>query len=92
MRTGSCRITFSLSDWPREPGKPAAEPWHFGAADRHHETSDNGRYAEAFMREKYHLIYIVNEAGRIQAILPEQQLVSGYLDGKPGSAVSDLFM
>jgi stage IV sporulation protein FB len=46
-----------------------------------------------FMREKYHLIYIVNEAGRIQAILPEQQLVSGYLDGKkPGSAVSDLFM
>ncbi|MBP1966045.1 M50 family metallopeptidase [Paenibacillus aceris] len=46
-----------------------------------------------FMREKYHLIYIVNETGRIQAILPEQQLVSGYLDGKkPGSAVSDLFM
>ncbi|TXK84729.1 peptidoglycan DD-metalloendopeptidase family protein [Paenibacillus sp. N3.4] len=46
-----------------------------------------------FMREKYHLIYVVNEKGRIQAILPEQQLVSGYLDGKkPGSAVSDLFM
>lgn len=46
-----------------------------------------------FMREKYHLIYIVNETGRIQAVLPEQQLVSGYLDGKkPGSAVSDLFM
>jgi stage IV sporulation protein FB len=46
-----------------------------------------------FMREKYHLIYVVNEAGRIQAVLPEQQLVSGYLDGKkPGSAVSDLFM
>jgi stage IV sporulation protein FB len=46
-----------------------------------------------FMREKYHLIYIVGETGRIQAVLPEQQLVSGYLDGKkPGSAVSDLFM
>ncbi|MEW9700129.1 M50 family metallopeptidase [Paenibacillus sp. SI8] len=46
-----------------------------------------------FMREKYHLIYVVNEKGRIQAVLPEQQLVSGYLDGKkPGSAVSDLFM
>jgi stage IV sporulation protein FB len=46
-----------------------------------------------FMREKYHLIYVMNEKGRIQAILPEQQLVSGYLDGKkPGSAVSELFM
>ncbi|MDQ0878011.1 stage IV sporulation protein FB [Paenibacillus sp. V4I3] len=46
-----------------------------------------------FMREKYHLIYVVGETGRIQAVLPEQQLVSGYLDGKkPGSAVSDLFM
>ncbi|MBD0381696.1 M50 family metallopeptidase [Paenibacillus sedimenti] len=46
-----------------------------------------------FMREKYHLIYVINENGRIQAVLPEQQLVSGYLNGKkPGSAVSDLFM
>jgi stage IV sporulation protein FB len=46
-----------------------------------------------FMREKYHLIYIVNEKGRIQAIIPEQQLISGYLEGKkPGSAVSELFM
>jgi stage IV sporulation protein FB len=46
-----------------------------------------------FMREKYHLIYVMNEKGRIQAILPEHQLVSGFLDGKkPGSAVSELFM
>ncbi|UJF31996.1 M50 family metallopeptidase [Paenibacillus hexagrammi] len=46
-----------------------------------------------FMREKYHLIYVVNEKGRIQAVLPEQRLVSSYLDGKkPGSAVSELFM
>jgi stage IV sporulation protein FB len=45
-----------------------------------------------FMREKYHLIYVVNEKGRIQAVLPEQQLVYGYLEGKkPGSAVSELF-
>jgi stage IV sporulation protein FB len=45
------------------------------------------------MREKYHLIYVVNEKGRIQAVLPEQQLVSRYLDAnKPGSAVSELFM
>jgi stage IV sporulation protein FB len=46
-----------------------------------------------FMREKYHLIYVINEKGRIQAVLPEQQLVNSYLDGqKPGSAVSELFM
>jgi stage IV sporulation protein FB len=46
-----------------------------------------------FMREKYHLIYVMNEKGRIQAVLPEHLLVSGYLDGKkPGSAVSELFM
>ncbi|MEC0225577.1 M50 family metallopeptidase [Paenibacillus alba] len=52
-----------------------------------------GETLKLFMREKYHLIYIVNDVGRIQAVLPEQQIVSGYLDGKkPGSAVSDLFM
>jgi stage IV sporulation protein FB len=34
-----------------------------------------------YMREKYHLIYVMNEKGRIQAILPELQLVSGFLDG-----------
>jgi stage IV sporulation protein FB len=46
-----------------------------------------------FMREKYHLIYVINEKGRIQAILPEQQLINRFLDGKkPGSAVSELFM
>jgi stage IV sporulation protein FB len=46
-----------------------------------------------FMREKYHLIYVVNEKGAIQAVLPEQLLVGGYLDGKkPRSAVSELFM
>ncbi|MNI33734.1 Stage IV sporulation protein FB [compost metagenome] len=46
-----------------------------------------------FMREKYHLIYVVNPQGRIQGVLPEQRLVNEYLDGKkPGSAVSELFM
>jgi stage IV sporulation protein FB len=46
-----------------------------------------------FMREKYHLIYVVNEKGRIQAVIPEQQLINRFLDGKkPGSAVSELFM
>jgi stage IV sporulation protein FB len=42
------------------------------------------------MRERYHLIYVVNDKGRIQAVLPEQQVVAGYLKGmKPGSVVSD---
>lgn len=55
---------------------------------RHHKISD---ILKLFMREKYHLIYIMNDQGKIQAILPEQRLVSGYLDAKkPGSAVSEL--
>jgi len=45
------------------------------------------------MRDKYHLIYVLSERGRIQAVVPEQQLVSGFLEGKkPGSAVFELFM
>jgi stage IV sporulation protein FB len=57
---------------------------------RQHKISD---ILKLFMREKYHLIYVVNHTGRIQAILPEQQLVSGYLDGKkPGSSISELIL
>ncbi|MBP1996792.1 M50 family metallopeptidase [Paenibacillus eucommiae] len=45
------------------------------------------------MREKYHLIYIVNDKGSIQRVLPEQRLITGYLEEKkPGCAVSELFM
>ncbi|MCD1258214.1 M50 family metallopeptidase [Paenibacillus athensensis] len=45
------------------------------------------------MRDKYHLIYVLGERGRIQAVVPEQQLVRGFLEGKKaGSAVSELFM
>lgn len=46
-----------------------------------------------FMREQYHLVYVINELGVIQAVLPEQQVIKKYFtDNKPGSAVSDLFM
>lgn len=46
-----------------------------------------------FMREQYHLIYVVNEKGVIEKVLPEQRLSRSYcLENKPSSAVSDLFM
>lgn len=46
-----------------------------------------------FMRERYHLIYVIAENGAIDAVLPEQQLIKRFLlEKKPGSAVSDLFM
>lgn len=46
-----------------------------------------------FMREQYHLIYVINELGMIQAVLPEQLLIKKYFtENKPESAVSDLFM
>lgn len=46
-----------------------------------------------FMRERYHLIYVIDEQGAIRAVLPEQRLINRFmLEKKPGSAVSDLFM
>lgn len=52
-----------------------------------------GDIVRLFMRDKYHLVYVMNERGRIQAVLPEQQLLHAYFQLKlPGSAVSDVFM
>ncbi|MBW7476221.1 M50 family metallopeptidase [Paenibacillus oenotherae] len=46
-----------------------------------------------FKRDSYHLIVIMEDEGSILAILPEQQLVEGFLsDGKADRAVSELFM
>jgi stage IV sporulation protein FB len=46
-----------------------------------------------FMRDKYHLVYILSEGGRIQAVLPEQRLLYAYFQlNRPGSAVSDVFV
>jgi stage IV sporulation protein FB len=46
-----------------------------------------------FMREKYHLIYVMDERGSIQAVLPEQRLLhTFFIDKKPGCAVSELFL
>jgi stage IV sporulation protein FB len=46
-----------------------------------------------FKRDSYHLIVVMEEQGRIMAVLPEQRLVNGFLaDGKPDRAVLELFM
>lgn len=44
-------------------------------------------------RERYHLVYVVNEYGKIQGVLPEQRLLYAFFyEKKQGSAVSELFM
>lgn len=46
-----------------------------------------------FKRDSYHLIVVMEEKGDVLAVLPEQQLVSGFLsDGKADRAVLELFM
>jgi stage IV sporulation protein FB len=46
-----------------------------------------------FMREKYHLIYVLNDQGKIQGVFPEQRMISAYFHDKhPECAVSELFM
>lgn len=46
-----------------------------------------------FMREKYHLIYVMEPGGDIAQVVPEQRLVRTYFAEKnPGCAISDLFM
>jgi stage IV sporulation protein FB len=46
-----------------------------------------------FMREKYHLIFILNEQGMIQKVLTEQRIIRAYFsEQKSNRAVSELFM
>jgi stage IV sporulation protein FB len=46
-----------------------------------------------FMKEKYHLIYVVDEHGQIMTVLPEQLITRTIcLENKPGRAVHELFM
>lgn len=46
-----------------------------------------------FMREKYHLVYVMDERGSIRIVLPEQPLLQTYFnESKRGSAISELFM
>jgi stage IV sporulation protein FB len=46
-----------------------------------------------FRREKYHLIYVLNKNGTIQAVVPEHRLIHNiFIEHRPISAVSELFM
>lgn len=46
-----------------------------------------------FMRERYHIVYVLGAGGRVQAVLPEQRLLHAYFHlDRPGSPVSDVFM
>lgn len=46
-----------------------------------------------FIREKYHLIYVLGDNGTIMAVLPEHRLIrTVFVDKRPVSAVSELFM
>lgn len=52
-----------------------------------------GDIVHMFMREKLHVIYVVNETGELQIIIQEKDLLRKYFtDRKPRSAVSELFM
>jgi stage IV sporulation protein FB len=46
-----------------------------------------------FIREKYHLVYVMDERGIIRTVLPEQPLLHSYFnESKRGCAISELFM
>jgi stage IV sporulation protein FB len=48
---------------------------------------------QLFMREKYHLIYILSKQGVIQKVLTEQRLIHTYFsEAKSHRAVSEIFM
>ncbi|MEX2461503.1 MAG: M50 family metallopeptidase [Paenibacillaceae bacterium] len=48
---------------------------------------------QLFMREKYHLIYILSKQGNIQKVLTEQRLIHSYFsEAKSHRAVSEIFV
>lgn len=48
---------------------------------------------QLFMREKYHIVYVLGTGGSVKAVLPEQRLLHAYFHlNRPGSPVSDVFM
>ncbi len=57
---------------------------------RHKQLSD---VLKMMKKEQYHLIYVTSEEGTIQAVIPEQRLVTAFFDQiPPNRAVSDFFM
>ncbi|MDF2669224.1 MAG: protease [Paenibacillus sp.] len=48
---------------------------------------------QLFMREKYHIVYILGTGGSVRLVIPEQRLLHAYFHlNRPGSPVSELFM
>jgi stage IV sporulation protein FB len=48
---------------------------------------------QLFMREQYHLIFVLNERGIIQKVLTEQRMIQSYFsEEKSNRAVSEIFM
>ncbi len=46
-----------------------------------------------FMREKYHIVYVLGSGGSVKLVIPEQRLLHAYFHlNRPGSPVSELFM
>jgi stage IV sporulation protein FB len=57
------------------------------------QTKYIGEIVRMLRRERYHLIYIINDQGVVQAVLPEQQIIHKYFtENSAKSAVSELFM
>ena len=49
--------------------------------------------AKQLVRERYHLIYVLDDVGEIRAIVPEHRLIHAmFVEKRPISAVFDLFM
>lgn len=58
----------------------------------------DGRFSAAgvvrmFVREKYHLIYVLDENGAVAAVLPEHRLIRSVFEGRrPQGGTNELFM
>ncbi|SDD23763.1 stage IV sporulation protein FB [Paenibacillus sp. UNCCL117] len=51
-----------------------------------------GEIVRLFMRDRYHLVYVLDERSRIRHIIPEKQLLDCYFDGrKRERTVAELF-
>lgn len=52
-----------------------------------------GEVLRMFMREKYHLVYVLNQQGKICGVFTEQRVIEAFFDEKKvNSAVSDLLV
>jgi stage IV sporulation protein FB len=45
-----------------------------------------------FWRNRYHLVYLIDDMGKIRRVITEQSLIDAYFKGNPGKKVFDLFV